>query len=111
GGLWPPGTRLDEVQLAERLGASRTPVREALRHLAASGLVEIRPHRGVVVVDVDDDHLADLMEALGEIDALCARLAAHRMGSIERRQLVTLHDAGTRAARKGDREAYASCNR
>src|SRR6476469_7362469 len=79
GGRWAPGARLDEVALAESLGVSRTPVREALRDLASSGLVEIRPHRGAIVVAIDDQRLAALMEAVGEIDALCARLAARRM--------------------------------
>jgi DNA-binding GntR family transcriptional regulator len=48
-GRLAPGTRLEEATLAEKFGVSRTPIREALLHLAASGLVEIRPRRGAMV--------------------------------------------------------------
>ena len=48
-GAIPPGSGLDETELARRFGVSRTPVREAIRQLAASGLVEVRAHRGAVV--------------------------------------------------------------
>ena len=51
-GAFAPGARLDEHSLAERYGVSRTPVREALRQLAATGLIEMRPRRGAVVAAV-----------------------------------------------------------
>ncbi len=47
-----PNERLDEQKLAARFGASRTPVREAIRHLAASGLIEVRPRKGAVVAEI-----------------------------------------------------------
>ena len=56
GGL-AAGSALDEQQLADRFGASRTPVREALRQLAVSGLVEIRPRRGVVVTRLTPERI------------------------------------------------------
>jgi len=70
------GRRLDEVEQAQRLGVSRTPLRESLRQLAALGLVENRPHRGVVVAD---GVAAGLFEVLAELEAACARAAAERM--------------------------------
>ncbi len=70
------GRRLDEVEQAQRLGVSRTPLRESLRQLAALGLVENRPHRGVVVADGVGP---GLFEVLAELEAACARAAAERM--------------------------------
>lgn len=70
------GRRLDEVEQAQRLGVSRTPLRESLRQLAALGLVENRPHRGVVVADSVGP---GLFEVLAELEAACARSAAERI--------------------------------
>lgn len=70
------GRRLDEVEQAQRLGVSRTPLRESLRQLAALGLVENRPHRGVVVADGVG---SGLFEVLAELEAACARASAERM--------------------------------
>lgn len=77
-GEFPPGTRLDEAGLATRFGLSRTPVREALAEVCARGLAERRPYRGVEVVSPDPAVLLDRFEALAEIEALCASLAAGR---------------------------------
>lgn len=76
-GLFAPGTRLDEVAQSNRMGVSRTPLREAIRQLATLGLVENRPHRGVVVCEGGG---AALFEALVELEAVCVRLAIDRMG-------------------------------
>jgi DNA-binding GntR family transcriptional regulator len=64
-----PGTTLDEQQLADRYGASRTPVREALRQLATSGMVEVRPRRGVIVRHVTADEVMDMFETMAELEA------------------------------------------
>ena len=74
-----PGARLDEQSLADRFGLSRTPVREALGQLAAIGLVEKRPHRGVVVAAFTVERMMHMFEVMAELEALCARLAARRM--------------------------------
>jgi DNA-binding GntR family transcriptional regulator len=78
-GMAAPGQRLDEVTLAERFGVSRTPVREALQQLALSGMIELRPRRGAIVADVTPDRLFQMFEAMAELEALTARLAARRM--------------------------------
>ncbi|MEI9982225.1 MAG: alpha/beta hydrolase domain-containing protein [Aliidongia sp.] len=67
-----------------RFGASRTPVREALRELASAGLVNIQPRRGVRVATLTADHLGDLFELMAETEAMCARLATYRMTPQER---------------------------
>lgn len=105
------GTALDEQLLADRYGASRTPVREALRQLAASGLVEIRPRRGVVVAQLTPQRIADMFEASAEIEALCARLAAYRMTPMERGALMDLHEESAAAVTAGDVDAYDRLNR
>jgi DNA-binding GntR family transcriptional regulator len=87
-----PGTALDETDIARRFGVSRTPVREALRQLAASGLVEARAHRGAVVAQPSIERLSAMFEAMAELEALCAGLAAERMAPAERHRLETVHE-------------------
>ena len=87
GGEIEAGARLGEVELAEQLGVSRTPVREALRQLAASGLVDARAHRGAVVARPSIDRLTGMFEAMAELEALCAGLAAERMQPADRNRL------------------------
>src|SRR5688572_27424805 len=71
-----PGDRLDECRLADLYGSSRTPVREALRLLAADGLVRIRPHRGAVVAGLSIGELMEMFEMMAVYEGVCARLAA-----------------------------------
>jgi DNA-binding GntR family transcriptional regulator len=91
-GALEPGADLDEQELADRFGASRTPVREALRHLASIGLVEIRPRRGVVVASLSQDQIVDMFEVSAEIEVICVRLAVNRMNMLECSQLWRLHE-------------------
>jgi DNA-binding GntR family transcriptional regulator len=104
------GTALDEQHLAERFGASRTPVREALRQLAVSGLVEMRPRRGVVVTRMTAERIMDMFEASAEIEAVCVRLATYRMTPLERSHLLKLHDASKAMVEAGDNDAYDVSN-
>jgi DNA-binding GntR family transcriptional regulator len=106
-----PGTRLDEQGLATRFGVSRTPIREALRQLQAARLIDIRPHRGAVVIPVDEKYLDYLFETAAELEGLSARFAAVRMTVIERKRLADHYALGKEAARNGDSEAYANANR
>src|SRR5215470_14615874 len=91
-GVLPPGAGLDETDIARRFSVSRTPVREALRQLVASGLVEARPHRGAVVARPTIERLTGMFEAMAELEAICAGLAAERMTPIERHQLEAVHE-------------------
>ena len=101
-GQLQPGDRLDEQALASQFGVSRTPVREALRYLAVSGLVELRPNRGAVIRELAVDEAAQLFEAAAELDGLCARFAAERMTAIELQALEMLVADGAEAAAAGD---------
>jgi DNA-binding GntR family transcriptional regulator len=87
-----PGQRLDEPSVCRRFGVSRTPVREALRQLSGTGLVEVLPRRGVTVSRIDVEQLTDMFDALGELEGLCARLCAERMTPLERRRLQVLNE-------------------
>jgi DNA-binding GntR family transcriptional regulator len=101
-----PGDRLDEVSLAARYGVSRTPIREALHSLAASGLVEVRPHRGAIVVDIGPDRLLEMFEVMAELEAMCARHAARRMTDADHRELIAAHEACGNAQQAGDCDRY-----
>jgi DNA-binding GntR family transcriptional regulator len=109
GGL-NPGTQLDEVSLAERYGVSRTPVREALRQLSASGLVEHRPHRGAVVAEVTQKRLEEMFEVMAELESLCAGLAASTISPAERQRLTDLHAAAEQLVHSGDMLGYTQAN-
>ncbi|MGU3537298.1 GntR family transcriptional regulator [Methylobacterium sp. A54F] len=109
-GAFPPGSRLDEQSLAERYGVSRTPVREALRQLAATGLVEARPRRGAVVASVTPEQLAELFGAMAELEATCARLCALRMTPLERRRLQDHHAEMAPLAEGEDLDGFAGAN-
>jgi len=105
-----PGQRMEEQVVANEFGVSRTPVRDALRQLAATGLVEIKPNRGVTVVDPPIHQLNDMFEALGELEALCARLSAQRMSDIERKKLDMIMQECRTAMRGKNRKKYADAN-
>lgn len=109
-GEFAPGSRLDEQHLAQRYAVSRTPVREALRQLATTGLIEMRPRRSAVVASVTPAQLEDLFVAMGELEATCARLAAMSMAPTERRALQALHDQMKEIAARNDPVAFADAN-
>jgi DNA-binding GntR family transcriptional regulator len=109
-GLLVPGAALDETELARRFGVSRTPVREAIRQLAASGLVEVRAHRGAVVARPSEDRLLGMFEAMAELEALCAGLAAERMIPAERGQLEVVHRELRALIQSGDPQRYHEAN-
>ncbi|MBB3769527.1 DNA-binding GntR family transcriptional regulator [Angulomicrobium tetraedrale] len=109
-GTFEPGSRLDEHMLAARYGTSRTPVREALRQLAATGLIDLRPRRGAIVALVTSDQLEVLFVAMGELEATCARLSALSMTPIERRRLEVLQDSMGELVAQNDVAAYTAAN-
>jgi len=109
-GTLPPGERLDEMRLAELHGVSRTPVREALRQLTMSGLIEMRPRKGAIVTKVTPEQLESLFVAMAEMEATCARLAAMSMTPIERRRLQARHEKMMALSAAGDVEAYSDAN-
>ncbi len=91
GGALAPGTKLDEQELANRYGVSRTPVREAIRQLIATGLVQSRPHRGATVAGFSSERLTEYLEVATEIEIACVRLAATKMKAEELAHIAALH--------------------
>ncbi len=105
-----PGTQLDEMGLAARFKVSRTPIREALRQLETSGLVELKPHRGCFVTRLSADKLQEMFVAMAEMEAICAGLAAINMTRQERRDLEALLETLAEPMRKGDPQRYHELN-
>lgn len=105
GGAW-----LDEVSLAKKFEVSRTPVREALTELVSRGILVARERRGVQVADITQEKLAEMYEAMSEIEALCARLAAHRISWLQRVELEEAHRDCLKAAAANDRPAFIEAN-
>lgn len=106
-----PGTHLDEQAIATRCGVSRTPVREALKQLVATGLAHYRPHRGSAVRSLSSADLDLMFEAIAELESSCARYAALRMTQPERDALRACCALGRQAAQDRDMELYDRVNR
>lgn len=109
-GEYPPGMRLDEVELAAAFGVSRTPLREALIQLGSSGVVEMRPRRGAVVAQIDPQRLCEMFEVMAELEAMCGRLAARRITDAELAELRATHEASRAAAQARDVDTYYDVN-
>lgn len=105
-----PGSELDEARLGERFGASRTPVREAFRQLAASGLVDLRAHATPRVALVNEKRLTEMFDVMAELEAMCASRAAVAMTSAQRAGLERHHEQMGEAVRAGDVRRYRADN-
>lgn len=90
-GTLKPGERLDEMELAERFKVSRTPVREALKALAAVGLVEMGARQGLTVAAVSIGTLLEMFQLMAELEGLHARLAARRARQEHKDRLTSTH--------------------
>ncbi|MBR1476528.1 MAG: GntR family transcriptional regulator [Lachnospiraceae bacterium] len=82
-----PGERLMEIHLADKLGVSRTPIREAIRKLELEGLVVMIPRRGAQVAEITEKSMSDVLEIRRAVDALCAELACERITDEELKRL------------------------
>lgn len=105
-----PGDRLDECRLADRYGSSRTPVREALRLLAADGLVRIRPHRGAIVSGLSIAELMEMFEMMGIYEGVCARLAAQHATQEELNEIEAAHEECRAMSEADDESGYFLAN-
>lgn len=102
GGQVPPGERLVEGRLSEELGVSRMPVREALRQLAAEGLVTIEPRRGASVTSFSAEQMRELVEVRATLEGLNAKLAAKRHDPAQIAELERVLDEGMQLAESSD---------
>lgn len=106
-----PGEPLREVALSEQFGTSRTPVREALRTLAAEGLVTLLPNRTVQVSHLDEQAASEVFTVLGALESLAARLACERMTPEQMEILSELQDDMEHYYVSRDRPRYLEANR
>lgn len=109
-GTLAPDTRLIELAIAAEYGVSRTPVREALKRLAAENLVLADPARGMVVHAPDASEIEDVFIVREALDGLAARLAAHRITPSEIGRLEVIVDSMAEAIRAGRREQVVIAN-
>src|SRR5215218_7876454 len=86
-----PGSWIDELKLAEEYGISRTPLREALKVLAAEGLVTMKVRRGAYVTEVSEQDLADVYHLLSLLESDAAGVVAERATPAQLRELEALH--------------------
>jgi len=103
-----PGSWIDEVKIAEAYGISRTPLREALKVLAAEGLVTMKVRRGAYVTEVNEKDLSDVYHLLALLESDAAGVVAERATEAELESLAELHQSLERA--QGDREAFFRIN-
>ncbi len=109
-GQLEPGMRLHEGQLGEKLGVSRTPLREAIKYLASEGLVELVPSRGAVVKRFSAKDVKDMLAVLGNLEELAGRLACELATDTEIAEIRTLHDEMIERYRHADRLQYYKLN-
>lgn len=109
-GILEPGSRIDENVLLKQMGVSRTPFREALRTLAAEGLVNILPSRGSRVRKLAPEEVHSMLEVLGHLERLAGQLACVRASDAELKGLVDLHERMTEFYKVRDRMPYYKLN-
>jgi DNA-binding GntR family transcriptional regulator len=101
-----PGEKLAEVSLAEQMGISRSPVREALRSLSAQGLIVVEPRRGAFVAELDAEHAANLYVCRLLVEPACIREAVRGIDDDALARLEATFDEMGAAAEAADAEAY-----
>ncbi|MDW4499982.1 GntR family transcriptional regulator [Sulfitobacter sp. D35] len=109
-GVLEPGSRIDEARLIEELGVSRTPFREALRTLAAEGLVIVRPSRGSTVRKLTPEDVYSMLEVLGHLERLAGELACARASDDAIEELEALHQRMMEFYATRDRMPYYKLN-
>lgn len=97
-----PGTRMMEVELAEEMGVSRTPIREAIRKLEKEHLVTIEPRRGAYASMISTDDMVEVLEVRQDLEGLAAFFAASRMKPEQMEELKKEHEMYNAAVKKGD---------
>lgn len=102
-----PGERLMEIQLAEKLGVSRTPIREAIRKLELEGLVLMIPRKGAEVAKISEKNLRDVLEVRRSLEELAIELACQRMSQEDIEALEQAQEAFKTAIAKGEVMAIA----
>ncbi|HCL90594.1 MAG TPA: GntR family transcriptional regulator [Candidatus Atribacteria bacterium] len=106
-GSLKPGTKLSEGKIAEQMGVSRTPVREALKELAAEGFVKMNPNQAVVVSNASVEDVQEVLQIRGVLEGLAARLAAKLIRKEEIKELEKYIDQMEYYAKKNDSLSFS----
>jgi len=106
----PPGAKLNERALCESLNVSRTPLREAIKTLAAEGLVVLLPNRGAVAVSLSLDDVRHTFEVMAGLEGLSGQLAAERITETELMEIQALHFEMMAAFTRRDLSSYYRLN-
>lgn len=109
-GVLSPGTKLNERELCETLGISRTPLREAIKVLAAEGLVDIVPNRGATVTRLSEVEVREMFEVMSGLEAFSGLLACERITPEELANIKALHYTMLACHAKGDLPGYYTKN-
>lgn len=109
-GLIAPGAKLNERELCEQLKVSRTPLREAIKTLAAEGLVELVPNRGAIAVELDEADILNTFEVMAGLEGLSGELAAQRVTPEELAEIQAMHYEMKAAYTRRDLSAYYRLN-
>ena len=99
-----PGTRMMEVELAEEMGVSRTPIREAIRKLEKEGLVTIEPRRGAYASMISTEDMVEILEVRQDLEGLAAYFAADRMTDEKMEELREVSNSYNEAVKSGKME-------
>ena len=110
-GRLAPGERLNERELCEQLGISRTPLREAFRVLATEGLIALPPNRGAQVVKLSPEDVCDTFDVMGALEGLSGELACKRVTDADIAALRTMHEEMVAHHARGDLPNYYRINR
>ncbi|MDB5899538.1 MAG: GntR family transcriptional regulator [Ramlibacter sp.] len=105
-----PGAKLNERELSELLNVSRTPLREAIKMLAAEGLVELLPNRGAIAVSLTESDVQNTFEVMAGLEAMSGELAAQRITPEELAEIQAMHFEMMAAYTRRDLSAYYSIN-
>ncbi len=106
-----PGERLNEAELCNAMGVSRTPLREAIRSLATEGLVELQPNRGAVVSVISSEDVSEILPIMASLEGLGGRLAAVNMEHEKIQQVRNIHNQMIGHYRNGAINDYFETNR
>ncbi len=110
-GALPPGSRLDQIELARKLDVSRHPVRQAIERLAERGFVTLSPHRSAVVAEISDKDMSDLYAVRSRLESMALEQAFPRFGVDMLAHAEKLEQDMRRSAAAGDLDAYMEANR
>ena len=106
-----PRARVNELELAEQFGISRTPLREAIKILATEGLLDLLPNRGARVASISSEEIDEMIEVVAGLEATAADLACRRITDAEIAVIESMHNAMLKAWKRKDNEGYFTLNR